>query len=162
MIISNQGAVRTGQLPTLPTDGDGDPATGPEPTVVVVGAAQQLTITKQVAVVGGGPALAGGQPEDGVAGNNNSAGPADTIVITDDLDADTPGTLTYVAGSATLNGGTTGIAVAGNVLTADYSTSFGPLAPSASITLRFRAQIDGTLATGTTITNTGVAHWNNP
>src|SRR5262245_29280556 len=161
-IISNQGAVHTVQIPTLLTDGDGDPATGPEPTVVVVGAAQQLSITKQVTVVGGGPALAGGQLEYLVRVTNISAVPAYFVVITDDLDADTPGTLTYVAGSATLNGGTTGIAVAGNVITADYSTSFGPLPPSQSLTLRFRAQIIPTLATGTPITNTGVAHWHTP
>ena len=161
-LISNQGAVRTTQLPTLLTDGDGDPATGPEPTVVVVGNAQQLAITKQVAVVAGGPALPGGQLEYLVRVTNISAVPSSFVVITDDLDADTPGTLTYVAGSATLNGGTTGIAVAGNVITADYSTSFGPLLPSQSIALRFRAQINPTLAMGIAITNTGVARWNNP
>ena len=53
-LISNQGLVDTAELPDLLTDGDDNPATGPEPTVVVVGNAQQLTITKQVAVVGGG------------------------------------------------------------------------------------------------------------
>ena len=40
-------------------DGDGNPATGPEPTVVVVGDLQELKITKAVSVVGGGPAVAG-------------------------------------------------------------------------------------------------------
>ena len=58
-LISNQAVVRSAELPDLLTDGDGNPATGPEPTVVVVGNGQQLSITKQVAVVGGGPALAG-------------------------------------------------------------------------------------------------------
>ena len=45
------------ELPNLLTDGDGNPATGPEPTVVIVGDVQQLTITKQVSVVGGGPRI---------------------------------------------------------------------------------------------------------
>jgi uncharacterized repeat protein (TIGR01451 family) len=36
-LISNQGLVDTAELPDLLTDGDGNPATGPEPTVVVVG-----------------------------------------------------------------------------------------------------------------------------
>ena len=58
-LISNQGLVDTAELPDLLTDGDNNPATGPEPTVVVVGNAQQLTITKLVTVVGGGPARAG-------------------------------------------------------------------------------------------------------
>ena len=56
-LISNQAVVDTEEVPNLLTDGDGNPATGPEPTVVVVGAGQQLSITKQVAVVGGGPAV---------------------------------------------------------------------------------------------------------
>jgi hypothetical protein len=43
------------EVPTLLTDGDGNPATGPEPTIVVVGDGQQLAVTKSVAVVGGGP-----------------------------------------------------------------------------------------------------------
>ena len=45
-LISNQAVVGTNELPDLLTDGDGNPATGPEPTVVVVGDAQQLTITQ--------------------------------------------------------------------------------------------------------------------
>jgi uncharacterized repeat protein (TIGR01451 family) len=35
-VISNQAVVASQGLPDLPTDGDGDPTTGPEPTVVVV------------------------------------------------------------------------------------------------------------------------------
>src|SRR5262249_45613067 len=56
-LISNQAVVSSAGLPNLLTDGDGNPATGPEPTVVVVGAGQQLLISKQVTVVGGGAAL---------------------------------------------------------------------------------------------------------
>jgi uncharacterized repeat protein (TIGR01451 family) len=55
-LISNQAVVDSVELPNLLTDGDGNPANGPEPTVVVVGAVQQLSITKQVTVVGGGAA----------------------------------------------------------------------------------------------------------
>ncbi|NIR37895.1 MAG: DUF11 domain-containing protein, partial [Actinobacteria bacterium] len=58
-LISNQAVVSTAEVVDQLTDGDGDPATGPEPTVVVVGPAQQLSITKQAVVVGGGAALAG-------------------------------------------------------------------------------------------------------
>jgi large repetitive protein len=73
-----------------------------------------------------------------------------------------PGYLTFVDQSATLNGSPTGISIAGAVLTADYSTTYGPLAPGASVVLRFRAHINPTLAIGTRITNTGVVTWNNP
>src|SRR5262249_37910862 len=41
-LISNQAVVSNSGLPNLLTDGDGNPANGPQPTVVVVGNAQQL------------------------------------------------------------------------------------------------------------------------
>jgi uncharacterized repeat protein (TIGR01451 family) len=161
-IISNQAVVRTLQLPNLLTDGDGNPATGPEPTVVVVGNGQQLSITKQVVVVGGGPALAGGQLEYLVRVTNISTVPAHYVVITDDLNAPVPGRITYVDQSATLNGSMAGISVAGSVITADYYATYGPLPPGQSVVLRFRAHIAANLAIGTRITNTGVVTWNNP
>jgi uncharacterized repeat protein (TIGR01451 family) len=52
--------------------------------------------------------------------------------------------------------------VTGNVITANYSAIYGPLAPGATIDLRFRATLSSTLATGTIVTNTGVVTWNNP
>ena len=97
------------ELPNLLTDGDGNPATGPEPTVVVVGAGQQLSITKQVTVVGGGAAVPGAQLEYVVSVANIAAVPAINVVITDDLDASQPGQLAYVNGSATMNGSTAGV-----------------------------------------------------
>ncbi len=62
-IISNQGSASTTQLPTLLTDSDGNATNGYQPTVIAVGNAQQLTITKQVAVVGGGTAVVGAELE---------------------------------------------------------------------------------------------------
>ena len=53
----------------------------------MVGDGQQLSITKQVAVVGGGAALAGSQLEYVVRVVNIAAVPAFAVVITDDLDA---------------------------------------------------------------------------
>ena len=160
-LITNQATVGTAELPNLLTDGDGNPATGPEPTVVVVGAGQQLTIDKQVVVVGGGAALAGGQLEYIVTVRNVASVPATNVVITDDF-APLVGRLTYVPASGTLNGLPTGVVFAGNLLTADYSANYGPLAPGATAVLRFRANIDGGLATGTNITNTGTVTWNAP
>jgi len=161
-IISNQAVVSSTELPDLLTDGDGDPSTGPEPTEVVVGAAQALAITKQVAVVGGGAALAGGTLEYVVRAVNVSGVPASLVVIRDDLESATPGTLTYVPGSATLNGSAAGVTVAGSLITADYGGIAGMLAPNASVVLRFRAVINPMLAMGTLVTNTGTVYWNDP
>ena len=81
-IIVNQAVVRTAELPSVLTDGDGNPSTGPEPTVVVVGNTQQLAITKEVAVVGGGPAAPGATLEYVVRVTNISLLPALYVVIT--------------------------------------------------------------------------------
>jgi uncharacterized repeat protein (TIGR01451 family) len=131
-LISNQAVVDSVELPDLLTDGDGNPATGPEPTVVVVGVGQQLSITKQVTVVGGGAALPGSVLEYVVRATNIAAVPASSVVITDDIGASAPGQLTYVSGSASMNGSTSGVSVAGSVITANYGAASGPLAPGGS------------------------------
>ncbi|NRA00236.1 MAG: DUF11 domain-containing protein, partial [Myxococcales bacterium] len=161
-LITNQAVVGSAELPNRLTDGDGNPATGPEPTVVVVGSGQQLMIDKQVAVVGGGAALAGGQLEYEVRVTNVATVAAQSVVITDDLEAPVAGQLAYVAGSATLDGLPAGVALVGSVLTADWSALYGSLQPSAAAVLRFRVEIDGSLAIGTSIENTGVVTWNSP
>jgi uncharacterized repeat protein (TIGR01451 family) len=161
-VIANQAVVDTAGLPDLLTDGDGNPATGPEPTVVVVGNLQELRITKNVAVVGGGPALAGATLEYVVQATNVGTVPAFEVVIRDDLDVPNPGYLAYVAGSATLNGSANGVTVAGQLITADFSTLNGPLAPGRTILLRFRAVLNANLAVGTRVTNTGTVYWNDP
>lgn len=161
-LITNQARVTTAELPNVLTDGDGNPATGPEPTVVVVGGGQQLTIAKLVTVVGGGPALPGSQLEYTVFVRNIAATPATNVVITDDLDLPLAGQKALVVGSATLNGVATGVTVVGSLITADYGTTYGPLAPGASATLRFRVTLDAGLAFGTIVTNTGVVTWNVP
>jgi len=129
-------------------------------TVTVTSAA--VTLTKTVTVVGGGAATPGGTLNYLVHVTNNSASPANPVVITDDLNAAGPGALTYVAGTATMNGSVTGVTVTGNVITANYSAIYGALAPGGTIDLRFRATLGKTLATGTTVTNTGVVTWDNP
>jgi uncharacterized repeat protein (TIGR01451 family) len=161
-LITNQATVYSDELPNLLTDGDGNPSTGPEPTVVVVGDAQQLSIVKAVSVVGGGPVLAGATLEYTVTAQNIGAVPAFYVVITDDLDMPNPGYLTYVDQSATMNGLPDGITVAGTLLTADYSALNGPLQPGASIVLRFRAVVNPDLADGTPVKNVGRVSWNDP
>ncbi|MFL6437114.1 MAG: SdrD B-like domain-containing protein [Terriglobales bacterium] len=127
-------------------------------TVAVPG----LTISKQVSVVGGGAALPGGQLDYLVHVTNASTSAATTVVITDDLSSAGAGRLTFVNPAATMNGSTTGVTVAGSVLTADYSTSNGPLQPGQSIDVRFRTQIAAGLTAGTTLTNTALVTWNSP
>lgn len=162
-VISNQGNVTSNELPNQQTDADGNSSNGYQPTTIVVGSAQQVTITKQVSVVGGGPALAGGQLEYLVRVTNNGTVAASNIVITDDLGVAPLATqVTYVAGSATLNGSPAGITYAASVLTGDYAGFYGNLLPGASAQLRFRVLINASLSVGTTITNTGQVNWNSP
>lgn len=154
-VISNQAVVSSTGLPDQLTDGDGNPATGPEPTEVVVGDAQQLSITKQVSVVGGGPAVEGATVEYLVVVRNIATVEATGVSIGDPVPAD----LTYVSGSATMNGSATGVTFADPLLTADYSGGNGPLPPGGTVTLRFQAVIDpGTL--GDTVDNTATVTWN--
>src|SRR5260370_6265474 len=61
-----------------------------------------------------------------------------------------------------MNGSRNGVSVAGNVITASYSATYGPSAPGGTIDLRSRARPGNRLAAGTTVTNTGVVTWNNP
>src|SRR3989475_1256783 len=129
-------------------------------TVTVVISA--LAITKQVSVVGGGAAMPGGQLDYLVHVTNVSTNPTPSVVITDDLSTAGAGRLTFVNPPATMNGSTAGISIAGSVLTANYSSVYGPLQPGQSIDVRFRVQIASGLPAGTTLTNTAVVTWNNP
>jgi uncharacterized repeat protein (TIGR01451 family)/fimbrial isopeptide formation D2 family protein len=160
-LITNQGSITSNELPPGATDADGIPSNGNQPTVVVVGEVQLLSITKEVMVVGGGIAEAGGQLEYLIRINNIGSLPATLVVVTDDLNP-LSAQVTYVAGSGTLNGSTAGVAYAGGVLTADYATQYGDLQPGAQAEVSFRVDINPALAIGTTITNTGVVSWNSP
>ena len=161
-LIVNQAQVASYELPVLLTDGDGNPATGPEPTVVVVGPSQRLSISKQITVIGGGPALPGSIVEYMVRVVNIAAVPASYVRIYDDLDVPVAGQLQYVNGSGTMNGSTAGVVFAGTLLTADYDAEYGALAPDAEIILRFQAVIDSNLPVGTVVTNTAEVQWNDP
>ena len=160
-IISNQGSVATGQLPTLLTDSDGNPTNGYQPTVIAVGNAQQLSITKSALVVGGGAALPGSVLEYTIQVVNIGTVPATNVVITDDLTT----VLTqaaYVANSATMNGSGGGVSFTSPVITANYGAIYGTLAPGGSVVVRFRVTLNVTLASGSIVTNTAQASWNSP
>jgi uncharacterized repeat protein (TIGR01451 family) len=160
--IINQAVVSSTGLPNLLTDSSGNPANAPQPTVVVVGAAQQVTISAQVAVVGGGPALPGSQLDYTLTIVNTATVPAYNVVVTDDANGTQPGQLSYVNGSATMNGSTSGLSFAGSTITANFGALSGPLAPNGVVVVKFRATISPGLPNGTVITDTGVVTWNNP
>ncbi|RLA16326.1 MAG: hypothetical protein DRQ62_16370, partial [Gammaproteobacteria bacterium] len=166
-VISNQGIVSSNELPDEPTDADGIDSNGNQPTVVTVGAAPLLSITKQVFVVGGGTALAGGQLEYVVRVINTSGVPATNVVFTDDLNLPVAGQMTIVANSALLNGLPAGsllpatIASSSSFITANYSAHYGPLPASGVAELRFRVDLDSGLNIGDTVTNIANVGWNN-
>jgi uncharacterized repeat protein (TIGR01451 family)/fimbrial isopeptide formation D2 family protein len=160
-LISNQASVTSNELPPEPTDADGLPANGLQPTVVVVGDVQLLSVTKEVLVVGGGIAEAGGELEYVIRVSNIGSLPATAVVVTDDL-APLGSQVSYIAGSGTLNGAAAGVSFAGSVLTADYAAIYGDLAPGAGAVVRFRVRIDPALAMGTTLGNTALVRWNTP
>ena len=161
-LIINQGRITAGGMPPVATDADGVPSNGNQPTVVVVGEVQLLSITKEVSAVGGGMAEPGGQLEYVIRVNNIGSLPATRVVVTDDLNPPLGNQVTYVAGSGTLNDSTNGVAYAGGMLTADYAAQYGDLLPGKGVIVRFRVRINPILAIGTTITNTGVVRWNDP
>lgn len=160
-VISNQGYVYNNELPMEPTDADGNDANGDQPTLFVVGNAQQLAITKQVNVVGGGAATAGGQLEYVVTVTNIGLVPAGNVVITDNLDVPVAGQMTYVPGSGSLNGLAAGVNYAAPIISADYWNEYGYLQPGQTATLRFLVRLDNTLMMGTTVTNIARVDWNN-
>src|SRR2546430_10620757 len=121
-----------------------------------------MTITKQVTVVGGGAAVPGATLDCLVHVTNAYANAVNPVVITDNLNAAGAGALTYVAGTATMNGSPNSVSVAGNVITANYSATYGPLAPGGTIDLRFRATLGSTLAARTIVTTTRGVTWNTP
>ena len=161
-IINNQGDLASNELAPGLTDADGLPTNGYQPTIIVVGDVQLLVITKEVTVVGGGAASAGGQLEYTIRATNAGSLPAVNVVITDDLGPPLDSQVTYVAGTGTLNGAPAGVTYAGAMLTADYGGTYGDLPPGSSAVVRFRVQINPAITIGTTITNTAVVSWNNP
>jgi uncharacterized repeat protein (TIGR01451 family) len=154
-VISNQGFVASNELPTEPTDADGNDANGDQPTDIVVGNVQLLSITKQVTVVGGGAAEAGKELEYVVVVTNIGSIDATNVVITDAMNLPVAGQKTYVAGSGLLNGLPAGVSFVDPILTATVGTM--PAATTAE--LRFRVLLDASLAIGDIVTNTADVAW---
>jgi large repetitive protein len=160
-ILSNQGSVATAQLPALLTDADGNPTNGYQPTVIAVGNAQQLFITKSAVVVGGGAALPGSVLEYTIQATNIGTVPASNVVLTDDL---TPlmTQASYVANSAVMNGSPNGVSFMSPLISANYGATYGTLAAGKSVVLRFDVKLNGSAASGNVVTNTAQASWDTP
>ncbi|MGD8568690.1 MAG: isopeptide-forming domain-containing fimbrial protein, partial [Gammaproteobacteria bacterium] len=158
-VISNQGYVDTNELTNgaEPTDADGLDSNGDQPTTIVVGNAQLLSITKEVSVVGGGPALAGGQLDYIVRVTNSGTVPAYDVEINDDIDTTK---MTYIPGTGTLNGANDGVVYLDPTFTVDYAATYGLLQPGEVAEFRFRVLLDSSLAIGTIVSNTAQVHWN--
>lgn len=162
-VISNQGVIYSVEQAAEQTDADGIDSNGDQPTLVVVGSDQQVSIVKSVTVVGGGVALPGSVIEYRVTVTNNGVVPATQVLLYDDLNPIIgAGQASYVVGSASLNGNVAAVSDAGQILSADYEAAFGPLLPGEIAELRFRMQLDPSLVVGDTVSNTGTVYWNNP
>ena len=157
-IISNQGFVSNNELPTEPSDFDGIDSNGDQPTEVIVGSVQQLSITKEVLLVDG-IATPGSQLEYLIRVTNTGPIDATNVVITDNLDLPVANQMTYVTNSGRLNGLSAGVSFADPILTGNYSAVYGALAPGEVAELRFRVVLDLALVEGTTITNIGEVTW---
>jgi uncharacterized repeat protein (TIGR01451 family) len=88
--------------------------------------------------------------------------PASYVEITDDLDMPLAGQLTYVDGSATMNGSADGVTFVDSTLTGAYGDVYGNLPPSGEIVLRFQAVLYPDLPIGTTVTNIAQVKWDDP
>ena len=157
-IIANQGEVQSNELPAEPTDADGNDENGDQPTTINIGLNSQMAVSKDVFVVGGGVATAGGELEYVIRATNTGSVDATNIAFTDAM----PAGVTYVPGSARLNGSSAFnlyITEPGASLDVDVQSALGPLEPGDSFSVTYRVSIDNSLAAGTTITNTASVSW---
>jgi len=158
-LISNQGMIVSSELPEQFTDSDGNSLNGSQPTDTVVGAASELQITKEVFVVGGGVAQAGGELEYIITVNNSGQVNASNIVLVDVI----PANVVYTLGSTKLDGSTSfigsGVAEPGVNLTVNYQLAKGVLEAGEKFTVSYRVVSDSALQPGTEIRNTATVTW---
>jgi len=158
-LISNQGMITSSELPEQFTDSDGNSINGSQPTDTVVGAASELQITKEVYVVGGGVAQAGGELEYILTVSNNGQVNASNVMLVDVI----PANVVYTLGSTKLDGSTSfigsGVAEPGVNLTVNYQLAKGVLEAGEKFTVSYRVVSDSALVPGTEIRNTATVTW---
>ncbi len=158
-VISNQGRVISDELPEQFTDSDGNSLNGSQPTDTIVGANSELQITKEVYVVGGGVAEAGGELEYIVTVSNTGLVNATNVMLVDVI----PGNVTFTSGSTKLDGSTSfigsGVAEPGVNLTVNYQLAKGVLEAGEKFTVSYRVVSDAGQLPGTEILNTATVSW---
>ena len=186
-VISNQGQVISNEFPDELTDVDGNDTNGDQPTLITVGSTQQLSIVKNVFVVGGGTAQPGGQLQYLITVTNNGNSPIDlrnqipnpavppnpffipnpvneVLKLVDDIEQ--LGLISYVPGSARLNGAIDpNVTYDGQRLTVNFDTSkravsnFYQFNPGDSFTVRYLVDIDINAVPGSNVVNTAAVDW---
>ena len=158
-IISNQGEVQSNEVPAEPTDADGNDENGDQVTTIRIGEDSELSISTEVFVIGGGVATPGNELEYVVEVRNIGSVDATNIAFTDVI----PAGVTYVPGSARVNGSTAFNALhvtePGASLDVDVQSALGPLEPDDAFSVAFRVVIDSSLTAGTAISNTASVSW---
>jgi uncharacterized repeat protein (TIGR01451 family) len=148
-VISNQGTVTYGATSVL-TDADLS-TPGKQPAVLLVGGNATLTATKAASIFSP-PLQPSGQVEYTVVLANTGSYAVSGATFVDTMPANT----TYVADSATTTSG----AVAYSDATRTLNVTGISLASGATVTIKFKGQVNNPLPTGVTqISNQGVASW---
>jgi len=158
-LISNQGEIISNELPIQLTDSDGNATNGSQTTDIYIGVGSELSLTKEVFVVGGGVALAGGTLEYVLTVENTGVVDATNVLLTDVI----PANVTYTLGSTKLDGSTTfigsGVTEPGANLLVDYQLAKGALEAGEKFTVTYRVVSDASLVEGTQILNTATVTW---
>lgn len=148
-IIQNQSLITSTNFGDELSDADGNDENGDQPTVIGVGASENILVTKEVVVVGGGQAEPDRQLQYIIQVDNIGTVAIPNLVVEDSIPANT----TYVDNSARLNGSANGITGPPTAVNASYGATYGELQPGTGFTLTFNVVIDPTVAIGTRISN---------
>lgn len=158
-LISNQGTILSNEIPEQLTDTDGNSTNGAQPTVVTIGVNSELHFTKEVFVVGGGVAVAGGELEYNLQVTNTGLTDASNILLIDTI----PANVTYTLNSTKLDGSITfigsGVTEPGANLQVNYQLAKGVLEPGEKFSVSYRVVSDAGLSAGTAISNTATVDW---
>jgi uncharacterized repeat protein (TIGR01451 family)/fimbrial isopeptide formation D2 family protein len=145
-VLSNQGSVDSDQTVPTPSDGDGNPGNGNQPTTIVVNGVPALTLTKAEAFPG--DTNLDGQLNPGetirytLKVTSSGTSQAANVVFTDPVPANTT-VLTVTSTSGTVTG------------TAPPTVNLGNMLPGASATITIDVRVDASTTPGTIIVNQG-------
>ena len=145
-VLSNQGSVDSDQTVPTPTDGDGNPGNGNQPTTILVNGVPALAVTKTQAFPN--DSNLDGQLNPGetirytLVVTSTGTSPAANVVFTDPIPANTS-VLTVTSTIGTV------------ASTAPPTVNLGPMVPGASATITIDVQVSPAAFAGTIIVNQG-------